>query len=107
VLTESAVKEIIESKESLVEYVTVAMVQAIAVGLVRIQDDRVSPAAISSLLDTMRKVRADLTGDGKSADVPQMMVNIQFNKDSQPVEISGREVLDRIPEKVADEREQH
>jgi len=107
VLTESAVKEIIESKESLVEYVTVAMIQAIAVGLVRIQDDRVSPAAISSLLDTMRKIRADLTGDGKSADVPQMMVNIQFNKDSAPVEISGREVLDRIPEKVVDEREQH
>ena len=79
-LNETQLEELLDSKESLAEYVTATMLQAMALGLERVRAPNVSPSAIAQFLEVLRKTRADLTGDAAITSMPQMMVNIQFGK---------------------------
>jgi len=89
VLSDKAIQELLDSKEKLTEFSTTALIHAITAGVVRVQDHKTSPSAVSQFIESLRKVRADLTGDNHEATMPQMMVNIQFGQSAavQPVEI--------------------
>lgn len=88
-LSEAAIQELLDSKEKLTEFSTTALIHAITAGVVRVQDPKTAPSAVSQFIESLRKVRADLTGDNHEMAVPQMMVNIQFGQATapQPVEI--------------------
>ena len=79
-LTKKTMEELLGSKEKLTEFTTATLIHAITIGLRRIKDTNTSPTAVNQFVETLRKVRADLTGDDhEAANTPQMMVNIQFN----------------------------
>ena len=87
-LSEQSIKELLDSKEKLTEFSSTALIHAITAGVMRVQDPKTPPSAVSQFIESLRKVRADLTGDNHEMNVPQMMVNIQFGKAEQPVAIS-------------------
>jgi hypothetical protein len=93
-LSKTAIQELLDSKEKLADFSTVAIIHAITQGLHRIKDPKTAPTSINQFIDQVRKVRADLTGDNHQAVMPQMMVNIQFGQNQQPV------AIDVVPEKI-------
>ncbi|TQE96496.1 MAG: hypothetical protein FKY71_16630 [Spiribacter salinus] len=82
-LSKAAIQELTGSKEKLTEFTTVGLIQAITTGLTRIRQSNTSPTAVINYIEALRKVRADLTGDDHENNVPQMMVNIQFNNQNK------------------------
>ena len=90
-LSEAAVAELLDNKKKLTEFSTTALVHAITVGLMKVRAPGASPNAVNQFIEALRKVRADLTGDDhERQNVPQMMVNIQFNNEA--VQAAPREV---------------
>ena len=88
-LSQASIQELLDSKDKLTEFSTTALIHAITAGVLRVQDPNTAPSAVSQFIESLRKVRADLTGDNHEMNVPQMMVNIQFGKSEgvQPVAI--------------------
>lgn len=104
-LSPAAIKELLDSKEKLTEFSTTALIHAITAGLIRSKDEKTPPSAVAQLIDQLRKVRADLTGDNHQAAMPQMLVNIQFGQSQQPVpvaiEVQSNRVVDAIDDLTA------
>lgn len=92
-LTETEINEILDSREALTEFVTTAMIETVSAGLKRVRDPDASATFISQYMDVLRKMRSDLTGDNQHANMPTMMVNIQFNNGQNPAPASGTQEL--------------
>lgn len=97
-LDENALNQILDSKEELVNFVTAAFVQSIAVAVDKVRDPNTSLSAAASLIDALRKARSDLLGVSADVAMPQMMVNIQFSGESP----SGSAQLSAAPVSVRD-----
>ena len=95
-LSEAAVKEVISSKDMLTEYATATWVQAVNLALQRLRDPDVNPNAFAGFIETLRKTRADLTGDNGSSAMPTMMVNIQFDKHQAPILVGSQTTADPL-----------
>lgn len=79
-ISKKTMEELIGDKAKLTDFTTAALIHAVSMGLRRIKDIETAPNHVNQFIETLRKVRADLTGDDhEKGDVPQMMVNIQFN----------------------------
>lgn len=87
-LSDAAIKELLDSKDALTEFTTTALIHAITAGVLKIQDRKTAPTAIGSLIDVIRKVRADLTGDNHELNIPRMLVSIKFGHDARPEDLS-------------------
>ena len=77
-LSRTEIEEIIADKESFSKFSSTAMIIAITKGLEHTKRDNTPLSSITSFLETLRKVRGDLTGDSQEHRIPQMMVNISF-----------------------------
>lgn len=107
-LTKDAIEEILESRENLTEYVTASMIQAISIGVDKVKAPDASPNAVAALIEALRKARGDLTGDVAQANMPQMMVNIQFSGQGQPQCITtqpAKSVIEGTPPSALSELE--
>jgi len=98
-LSDQSIQELLDSKEKLTEFSTTALIHAITAGVLRVQDPKTAPSAVSQFIESLRKVRADLTGDNHETNVPQMMVNIQFGKAEQAVPVA----IDVTPQRSGSE----
>lgn len=87
-LSEEAILELLSSKDKLSEFSTTALIHAITAGLRRVHEPDVASGAIMSFIETVRKVRADLTGDDHEKRMPNTIFNIQFGQDLSPREIT-------------------
>lgn len=86
-LSESAIRELLDDKDKLTEFSTASLIHAITAGVIRVKDPKTPASAVSQFIESLRKVRADLTGDNHEMNMPQMMVNIAFGQNAAPVEI--------------------
>lgn len=83
-LSDDAIEELVDDKAKLTEYSTATLAQAMTAAVLRIRDPKTPASAVSSVLDALRKVRADLTGeDHEKNRMPMMMVNIQMGAEGQ------------------------
>lgn len=77
-LSDQAIDELTGSKEELTKFTTAALAHAIAEASVRARSKETAPNHVAMLLESLRKLRADLTGDSHERAMPMMMVNIQL-----------------------------
>lgn len=81
-LTTREIEEIISSPDKLAEFSSATLVQVISLALLRVRDGladgSLSLAAVAQFIEAVRKLRADVAGSKNIADVPRMLVNIQF-----------------------------
>lgn len=84
-LRKETLEQLLGDKDQLAEFTTATLLHAVTTGLQRIRQPSTPASAVNAFIETLRKVRADLTGDDhEKQDVPQMMVNIQFNNAQNP-----------------------
>lgn len=86
-LDDAAVQELVDSKSALTDFTTAALVHSLAAAAQRAQDKATPANQLAQLLEAIRKVRADLTGQDHERAMPQMLVNIQLGNAPQAVPI--------------------
>ena len=95
-LTTREIEEIISSPDKLAEFSSATLVQVISLALLRVRDGladgSLSLAAVAQFIEAVRKLRADVAGSKNMADVPRMLVNIQFPNQIQAVQQKQIEV---------------
>lgn len=86
-LSRAEIEDIISEKDKFSDFVSASMVLALTKGLQHTKNDKTPLSSISNFVETMRKTRADLTGDSHENAIPRMMVNIQFGSAPKAVSL--------------------
>lgn len=103
-LTDSAVEELVASKSALTEFTTATLVHMLAAAAVRAKKPDTPANQLAQMLEAVRKVRADLTGQDHERQMPTMMVNIQLGEAQKPpaIDITPAECRTAQAEQAAD-----